>query len=67
MLYTHDADKGAALAARFPLLLEAAPRKPDDSHSLLIVRPDGYIGFSSADAAWADAERYLQRLAPAQA
>jgi FAD binding domain-containing protein len=72
VLYTADAEKGAALASRFPSLLEPAPRKPDHPYLLLlIVRPDGYIGFSSGDADWGDidwseAERYLQRLAPAR-
>ncbi len=67
VLYTADAEKGAALAARFPLLLESKPRTPADPHRLLIVRPDGYIGLSSGDATWVEPERYLQRLAPAQA
>jgi 2-polyprenyl-6-methoxyphenol hydroxylase-like FAD-dependent oxidoreductase len=67
VLYTVDSEKGAALAARFPSLVEPKPRTPDDPRRLLIVRPDGYIGFSSGDAAWVEAERYLQRLAPADA
>jgi len=67
VLYTNDGDAGAALAARFPTLVEPVPRRPDDHHHLLIVRPDGYIGFASADDAWADAAHYLQRLAPAHA
>jgi 2-polyprenyl-6-methoxyphenol hydroxylase-like FAD-dependent oxidoreductase len=68
VLYTAEVEKGAALAARFPSLLEPNPRTLDDHpHRLLIVRPDGYIGFSSDDAAWVEAERYLQRLSPAHA
>ena len=65
VLYTADAERGAALSTRFPSLLEPHPRTlQDHAHQLLIVRPDGYIGFSSGDAAWVEAERYLQRLAP---
>jgi hypothetical protein len=64
VLYTADGEKGAALSARFPSLLEPNPRTLEERpHRLLIVRPDGYIGFSSDDAAWVEAERYLQRLA----
>lgn len=67
VLYAADGEKGAALAARFPSLLEPKPRAPEDPDRLFIVRPDGYIGFSSGRAAWAEAERYLLRLAPAHA
>jgi 2-polyprenyl-6-methoxyphenol hydroxylase-like FAD-dependent oxidoreductase len=65
VLYAGDAEKGAALAARFPTLVELKPRTPDYQRQLHIVRPDGYVGFSSDQAAWDEAERYLQRLAPA--
>lgn len=54
-----DADKGRAFAARFPTLLEPAPRRPPDAQNLLIVRPDGYIGLSAGPGAWDEAERYL--------
>jgi len=67
VLHTDDGEAGAALAARFPSLLEPAPRKPDAHYRLLIVRPDGYIGFASVDAAWSEAAHYLQRLAPTHA
>jgi 2-polyprenyl-6-methoxyphenol hydroxylase-like FAD-dependent oxidoreductase len=67
VLYAGDGEKGAALAARFPSLLEPKPRTPDDPRRLLIVRPDGYIGFASGDADWAAAERYLRQWAPADA
>jgi 2-polyprenyl-6-methoxyphenol hydroxylase-like FAD-dependent oxidoreductase len=66
-LYAADREKGAALASRFPSLLEPIPRQPVVPERILIVRPDGYIGFSSGRADWDDAERYLQRLAPARA
>ncbi|GJE16514.1 FAD-dependent monooxygenase [Methylobacterium marchantiae] len=62
VLYTDDAESGAALAARFPLLLEPAPRRLPDHDRLILVRPDGYVGFSGSGAAWDDAERYLSSL-----
>jgi 2-polyprenyl-6-methoxyphenol hydroxylase-like FAD-dependent oxidoreductase len=65
VLYAADAEKGAALAARFPSLVEPMPRALADQHHLRIVRPDGYIGFSSDHIAWDEADRYLQRLVPA--
>jgi 2-polyprenyl-6-methoxyphenol hydroxylase-like FAD-dependent oxidoreductase len=64
VLYASDTAKGAALAARFPSLLEAEPRVPASPHALLIVRPDGYVGLSTGESAWDEAERYLERLAP---
>ena len=64
VLYTADVEKGATLATQFPSLLEPKPRMPQEPRNLLIVRPDGYVGFSSGEAAWDEAERYLQRLAP---
>jgi 2-polyprenyl-6-methoxyphenol hydroxylase-like FAD-dependent oxidoreductase len=65
VLYTADLKKGATLTARFPSLLEAKPRMSHEPQKLLIVRPDDYVGFSSDQATWGEAERYLQRLAPA--
>jgi 2-polyprenyl-6-methoxyphenol hydroxylase-like FAD-dependent oxidoreductase len=56
-------ERAAALTAAFPSLLEAAPRKPPEPDRLLIVRPDGYIGLSTAAEDWAAAERYLKGLA----
>jgi 2-polyprenyl-6-methoxyphenol hydroxylase-like FAD-dependent oxidoreductase len=67
VLYTADVEKGAALAAEFPSLLEPKPRTPADPDRLLMVRPDGYIGLSAGHAAWAEAEHYLQRLIPDRA
>ncbi|PIK73866.1 FAD-binding monooxygenase [Methylobacterium frigidaeris] len=62
VLYAADMTRGAALAARFPTLLEPDPRRPPDGRFLVIVRPDGYVGLSAAR--WDEAERYLQALAP---
>jgi hypothetical protein len=66
-VYAADGEKGVVLAARFPSLIEPTPRTPDDPNHLGMVRPDGYIGFSSGDADWDAAERYLARLVPAHA
>ena len=63
VLYAADPARGAALAARFPALLEPAPRTPPDGSTLVVVRPDGYVGLSAAGEAWDEAERYLHALA----
>ena len=65
VLFATDAQQGAALTTRFPHLLEPQPRTSPDARSLLIVRPDGYIGLSASVDGWDAAERYLQRLQPA--
>ncbi len=52
-------DEAAALAARYPGLVEAVPRTPPDPGRLLIVRPDGYIGLSVVAEDFAGAEDYL--------
>jgi len=64
VLFAADMEKGAALAARFPTLLESKPRPSPNSQNLFIVRPDGYVGLSADSAAWDRAESYLKRLAP---
>ena len=63
VLFAADGEKGAALAARFPSVLDPSPRTPPDAESLLIIRPDGYVGLSAAGHDWAEAERYLHLLA----
>ena len=63
VLFSADKARGAALAARFPGVLDPKPRTPPDAQSLLIVRPDGYVGLSAAGDGWAEAERYVQLLA----
>jgi 2-polyprenyl-6-methoxyphenol hydroxylase-like FAD-dependent oxidoreductase len=50
--------------AAYPSLLEAAPRPAPVPDRLLIVRPDGYIGFSGGAGDWDAADRYLRALAP---
>ena len=65
VLYAADAERGRALAARFPALVEDAPRPAPDPDRLHVVRPDGYVGLSAAGDAWDEAHGYLARLAPA--
>ncbi len=65
VLYAADAERGAALAARYPGLLEPAPRSPPDASVLVVVRPDGYVGLAAEGTAWDEAERYLHTLATA--
>lgn len=65
VLYAADPERGAALTARYPGLLEPAPRAPPDASRLFIARPDGYLGLSAGGAAWDEAERYLRALATA--
>ncbi len=62
VLYSADLGKAAKLAARFPTLLEQAPRRVAASDRLLIVRPDGYIGFSGSGSDWDGAEQYLSAI-----
>ena len=63
VLFSADRARGAALAARFPGVLDPAPRTSPDVRRLLIVRPDGYVGLSAAADDWTGAERYIQLLA----
>jgi hypothetical protein len=61
VLYAADQNKAAALLAKFPTLVEGAPRpSPDDG--MHIVRPDGYVGLSAGADDWSEAERYLSQL-----
>lgn len=50
------------MTRRFPRLLEPMTRPSPDASSLFVVRPDGYFGLSTGEAAWDDAERYLKAL-----
>ncbi|MEA1832175.1 FAD-dependent monooxygenase [Methylobacterium durans] len=65
LLYAADAERGSALAARFPALLDPTPRTPPDASALFVVRPDGYVGLSARRNAWDEADRYLQSIAKA--
>jgi 2-polyprenyl-6-methoxyphenol hydroxylase-like FAD-dependent oxidoreductase len=59
-----SADAVSELAAKFPKLVQAAPASGRvDAQDLILVRPDGYVGFAGAAADRAGAEAYLQALA----
>ncbi len=64
VLFARDTTRGTSVAARCPELLEAEPRLPPEREGILIVRPDGYVGFSGNDGDWGEAEAYLVRLVP---
>ena len=54
----------AALAAKFPRLVLAAPAKdPAHAAALRLIRPDGYVGFAGSARDQAKAEAYLTALA----
>ncbi len=56
-------DTVAGIAAKFPKLVQAAPTADKvDSKNLILVRPDGYVGFASTAADAAGAEAYLRTL-----
>ena len=63
VLYAADGAEGSALAARFPSVVEPRARIAPDKQRLLIVRADGYVGFSAGNAAWGEANDYLAGLA----
>jgi hypothetical protein len=58
------ADAVADLVAKFPKLVEAAASsKRADPRDLIVVRPDGYVGFAGAASDHAGAEAYLRSVA----
>jgi hypothetical protein len=54
----------AALASRFPGLLEAQPRPPCGDGLVSLVRPDGYLAAQVADADWRALIPSLEKLSP---
>jgi hypothetical protein len=55
------ASAGDAFAARYPELLEPASRPtPHEEGVLMLARPDGYIGLSTAAGDWPGVDTYLQ-------
>ncbi len=62
VLFAQDTERGGRLTARWPKLVEAQVRRSPDGAGLLVVRPDGYVGFAGAATAWTAAERYLAPL-----
>jgi 2-polyprenyl-6-methoxyphenol hydroxylase-like FAD-dependent oxidoreductase len=65
VLYARDREGGRSLQSRYPNLLERDPRQPSDGAALMIVRPDGYLGFTSPSDDWAGAASYLDGLGQA--
>ena len=57
------ADVVAGLAAKFPKLVDTATSKRADARDLILVRPDGYVGFAATVNDSAGAEAYLRNLA----
>ena len=53
----------AELAKRFPALVEAVASTRADPHDLVLVRPDGYVGFAGAGSDVAGAASYLAAIA----
>ena len=62
-VFTADPGRAETLATRFPGLLDPAPRPPPDARSMLLVRPDGYVGLAAAADDWDAADDYLRRVA----
>lgn len=56
-------DAIADLAAKFPKLVQAATASGHDARDLVLVRPDGYVGFAGTVADRAGAEAYLRAIA----
>ena len=65
VLYAADAERGTALAARFPGLVQSAPRTNPEPGRLHLVRPDGYVGLAAAAADRDAAAHYLKELGSA--
>jgi 2-polyprenyl-6-methoxyphenol hydroxylase-like FAD-dependent oxidoreductase len=61
VLYAADTGKAAPLLAKFPTLVEDAPRQPPDQ-TMYVVRPDGYVGLSTGADDWSGVESYLKQL-----
>ncbi len=61
-MYAPDPQKAAALAGKFPKLVESQAR-PSPDKNLHIVRPDGYVGLTAGANDWDEAEQYLEKLA----
>ncbi|GAB0114293.1 FAD-dependent monooxygenase [Acidisoma sp. C75] len=59
VLYAAPSETSAALLAAYPELLESGVRPPPEPGMILILRPDGYIGFLGQEIHWPDASAYL--------
>jgi 2-polyprenyl-6-methoxyphenol hydroxylase-like FAD-dependent oxidoreductase len=63
VLYAEPGADSADLLSRFPEMLEPVARPAPEGGLLLLVRPDGYIGFAGKAGDWAEAIAYLGGLA----
>ena len=63
VLYAGHHEKAAGLAAKYPKLLRPEPRAQAEPEHIMIVRPDGYIGFSGGAEPLVGADAYLGSLA----
>jgi hypothetical protein len=63
VLYAEQGAGSADLLERFPELLESEARPTPEGGLILLVRPDGYIGFAGKAGDWAQAVGYLGGLA----
>ncbi len=61
VLHADDTERSASLTGQFPTLVEPQVRGVPDGQGVMIVRPDGYVGYSGAAQDWAGAEGYLKR------
>jgi 2-polyprenyl-6-methoxyphenol hydroxylase-like FAD-dependent oxidoreductase len=55
-------DRGAALIAKYPNLLELSLRAPFEQDGLWLVRPDGYVALATEHGRCEEIERYLDVL-----
>lgn len=63
VLYAASGAESADLLAQFPDMLEETARPSPEAGLILLVRPDGYIGFAGKAGDWAEAGAYLGGLA----
>ncbi len=65
ILYAAEQERAAGLSARFSKVVETRVRKPPAGGAMMVVRPDGYVGFVSTSDDWKAAESYLEQQCPA--
>ncbi len=63
VLYAEAGVESSGLLAQFPALLEDTNRPAPEPGLILLVRPDGYIGFAGKAGQWAEASAYLGGIA----
>jgi 2-polyprenyl-6-methoxyphenol hydroxylase-like FAD-dependent oxidoreductase len=63
VLFATDAEGAAAVATRFPALLDPQARPPLAEDGIWLVRPDGYVAMTASADGWSIVEEYLTGLA----